>query len=57
MEKFTCFLPVQLERELAGMRNSGVDLRTKQAEVEAAKRRAQEMQQRLMEAERCGCCH
>ena len=36
------------------MRNSGVDLRTKQAEVEAAKRRAQEMQQRLMEAERCG---
>jgi hypothetical protein len=42
----------QLERELAGLRHSGVDLRAKQAEVDAAKRRAQEAHQRMMEAER-----
>ena len=46
-------LPLQLERELAGMRNSGVDLRAKQAEIDAARRRAAEAQEALVAAQRC----
>ena len=44
----------QLERELNGMRGSGVDLSAKQAEVDAAKRRAQDAHQRWLEAQRYG---
>ena len=43
----------QLERELAGMRTTGVDLRQKQAEIDAARRSAAEAQEALVAAQRC----
>ncbi len=44
---------VQLERELEGMRTSGVDLRAKQAEVDAAKRNVEETHDALIAAQKC----
>ena len=49
-------MAVQLERELTTMRSNGVDLRAKQAEVDAAKRRAEEAHEALIAAEKCAHC-
>lgn len=50
----TCFSVLwQLERELEGMRTRGVDLSSKQREIEVARRSAEEAAVRAREAHKC----